>query len=167
MMPKQQSNLVGRLEWLKSVSLALTGTFGALLLALGYEIVAMISNPHEALTHFAVALMLLVMASWVLVLKIAWDPISLGIDETKAKLVFINWKRSVSKVEMLLMAEEELMKQDEQNAEEQPAVDHRIDGASITTDRASGAWSPQSVTDSTETRTARIEALKEKLESDR
>lgn len=145
----QKGTLLGKAEWLSSVDIALNGLFGAIALAIAYELAAIVFNPEHTTQvfgllvlnwHFMNALQLGVFEVGVFVLIVVWKPVKQGLDENAAKLWFVNLKAQYDKLtealdteEGKILAEEILQKcrdmvntkhESNQKSEEQPAIFH-------------------------------------------
>ena len=173
-MSKQNQGPLGKLEWLKNISVAITGLFGSLLIMIGYECIALISNPdHTSVQlglvinwHWFNAVLIFLLATGVLLMKIFWDPIAMGLRENEAKLFYINWMNRVKKVDELLQDEEEkLVIKSVEHTEIKPTLDHRIDSPSTVPYTAPDLGSVGTVPLSPEDRERRKKAIAEELES--
>ena len=103
---------ISKIEWLKSVRVALTGFIGALFLMMLIKIWNGIDSPEylnwfvPINMHFFDAVFLGIMNVCFIAVLAVWTPVEQGTRENEAKLFYLNWKVKVSNIEKFLLKEE-------------------------------------------------------------
>lgn len=131
---------LGKVEWLKSVRIAMTGFIGIGLLLTVLELGGIWSNPDDILMwvipinwHFLQAIQIgFVTLVAIIIYYFAVLPGELGNLEAKAKLFYLNWMQKVDKVdEFLAQLEQEL---NGQNDGTEPKIPSKMDNTNIVPD---------------------------------